>query len=713
MHGLTEAQLLAGLAALAVILVCARGMGEMARRLGQPEVVGELFAGFLLGPSVFGALAPAASHALFYDSGVSLVLSGFSWVGAILLLLIAGMEADLDILRAEARPGALAGAAAITCSLVAGVLFAWLALGRPLRYALFLGVVLSVTAVSVAAKILIEREVLRRRYAQVILAAGIASEVAVWLLVSIVASEHSASPVLVVLRSAAYAVAFFAFMLILGTRFTPWVMRRVADSVHIARGPLSLVLILTFLAAAVTQALGLHALLGAFVFGVLLARSPRTNRQLIEGVQALTSALFAPIFFALAGMRVDILLLRSWWAVGMVGLLLVVATVVKVGAGTLGAWAGGLSRWEAALVGVGLNLKGGTDVIVAIVGVELGLLSARTYTMYTVVAIATVLFSPPLLAYLERRAPPAQEEVARLEREEAERRAYVPGVERVLVPVTPQLFPALAADVVQHIAISKHDQGQIFDITQLSADGLRDAADTSTQQRATRTLSTVGTLKTVEVTRRRGDVRYTLKEILEAASDHQLTAIGARPVTPGRTLSFGPLQDAIIRHARTDVLVVVSEEEHLAWSAVRRILVPVNGQEYAMAAGDVAAHLAQACDAELVVLHVARPDLDPLFWRQHDHRLLRRYAQGMVGEMAFRAQRLGVRVTERVEIDDVPGMAIARALRGGDFQLVVLGGLERGIEGSPHLGHTIRTVLTRSQTPALLLIAKGRGESSM
>jgi nucleotide-binding universal stress UspA family protein len=155
----------------------------------------------------------------------------------------------------------------------------------------------------------------------------------------------------------------------------------------------------------------------------------------------------------------------------------------------------------------------------------------------------------------------------------------------------------------------------------------------------------------------------------------------------------------------------VSEEEHLAWSAVRRILVPVNGQEYAMAAGDVAAHLAHACDAELVALHVARPEMDPLFWRERDHRVLRRYARGIVREMAFRVGRLDVRITERVEVDDDPGMAIARELSQGDYPLVVMGALERGVESHPYLGHTIRTVLTHSRTPALLLIARGgRGE---
>ncbi|HEX9058159.1 MAG TPA: cation:proton antiporter [Ktedonobacterales bacterium] len=707
MRGLSESQLLLVVVALAVMLALARVMGGLAKRFGQPEVVGELFAGFLLGPSVGGALFPGLSHLLFGDHGVGLVLSGFSWIGAILLLLIAGMEADLAILRAEAKPGALAAFCSIAFSLAAGTLFAWIALARPLRYAFFLGIVLSVTAVSVVAKILIEREVLRRRYAQVMLAAGIASEAVVWLLVAVVSAEQSGSPMAAALRSGAFALIFFVFMIVVGRRFTAWAMRRVADYTTIFKGQLSLVLVLAFLSAGLTQILGLHALLGAFVFGVLLTRAPRTNRPLVEGIQSLTSALFAPIFFVLAGMRVDIFQLSSLWAVGMVAVLLVLATVVKVGFGALGARLGGLSTWESALVGVGLNLKGGTDVIVAIVGVELGLLSPRTYTMYTVVAIITVLVSPPVLAILERKTPPQREEVERLEREEAARRAYVSRVERVLVPIAPQLLSALAADVVRHIAVSKHNQGEIFDISELALDAGDDVEGAAGETQAQTTLSAAGTLRTVEVTRRRAHVSRALAATLDASREHDLIAIGAQPRVDPREhiLTYGSLQDAIIHQARTDVLVVASRDARINWPEMRRVLVPTNGMEYSMAAGDIAAHLALPAGAELVLFHAVHPEMDAIFWREQDHRLLRQRAAGVVGELAFRVRRLGVRVSERVEISEDPGGAIVRELERGDYQMVVLGGLDHGAEDRPYLGKTIRAVLTHCAVPAVLLIA--------
>src|SRR5919202_660286 len=349
MRGLSEQQLLLTLVDLAIILVFSRAAVVLARWLRQAEVLGLLFAGFLLGPSVLGAALPAVYHTLFLNGAVSLVLSAFSWVGAALLLLLAGAEVDLRILRAEIRPGTLAAAGAIIPSLAAGTVFSWLVLHKGAPYGFFLGIVLSVTAVSVAAKLLLERDAMRRRYAQVIMAAGVASEVLVWVLVSVLASVHSSSPVL---------------------------------------------------AALLTQALGLHVLLGAFVAGVILGHAPRADRPFVGSMQALTRELLAPLFFVLAGMRVDVFQLGSPAASGLVLLLFVMASLVKVGFSALGAHLGGLRGWEAALVGTGLNLKGGTDVIVAIIGVESGLLSVRAYTMYAVVAMLTVLVSPTLLRVL-------------------------------------------------------------------------------------------------------------------------------------------------------------------------------------------------------------------------------------------------------------------------------------------------------------------------
>jgi Kef-type K+ transport system membrane component KefB/nucleotide-binding universal stress UspA family protein len=704
MHTLTEHEVLLVLLALGIIIALARGMGDFARRLGQPEVLGQLFAGFLLGPSIFGALAPRPYHMLFEQAAVGTSLSAFSWVGAVLLLLIAGIEVDLDILRSKLRPGLFAAAFAIVPSIAAGVIFTSFLFGT--TGGLFLGIVLSVTAVSVLARILTENESMRRNYAQVTLAAGIASEVLVWLMVSIVSALHGSSPLLAGLRSAAFVIGFFIVMGWIGSRGMAWAMRAVTDVAPITNGPLSLVLMCTFFAAATTDLLGLHPLLGAFILGVLLTRAPRTNPRLVDSIEALTVGFFGPIFFALAGMRVNILQLGNLQAIGIIAMLLVVATVVKIGFGTLGARLGGLSTRESALVGVGLNLKGGTDVIVAIIGTEMHLLTQRAYSMYAVVSILTVLFSPALLSALARRTPPAQEEEERLGREEGRRRSYVPKMERVLVPLVPELLPDLAASVVQSIAESKHAQGELFDIDEVLPTAVAQTeepvADASSRLRETNRLSQV------QVSRQRVRVSDTAEAVLAAARGHDLVAIGAHSPESDPFPSLGPLQDAVVDRAGTDVLVAVNHRaDHFDSHEVHRILVPVVGVEYSFAAGDIAAYLAKSCNAELTALTLVQSHRDSVFWRERDHGHLREAAEGVVGELAFRLARLGVTIDERVEVSDDPGQEILNVLEREPFDLVVLGTMDRGANGRPLYGGAVETVLVNSDTPAILLVSRG------
>jgi len=700
---LSEQELLFGLLAIAVILFLARAGGELARRLHQPEVLGELFAGFVLGPSILGAALPGVRAALFLKPGVGVALSALSWLGAIMLLLVAGMEVDVGLLRRHMRPALLVAGAVTSASVVAGIAFAAIALGRTGSTAFFLGVILSVTAVSVAAKILIEWGSTRRDFAQMILAAGITTEVVVWLLVSVASSGGGAMAATAVERGA-LAAAFFAFVLLVGRRFVFWSMRRVGDVTNVINGQLSLVLVLMLLAAALTQELGLHPLLGAFVLGVVLGQAPRTSEQLLANVQSLAIGLFAPIFFVLAGMRVDILQLKTASAVLLTLSLFLVASVVKVAVGFVGARVTGRGTAEAALVGVGLNLKGGTDVVVAIVGVTLGLISGTIYTMYAVVAILTVLVSPSIMSWLEARAPATEQERERLKAEEEERRAYTRTLERVLLPAAPQLQSELAGSVVEAIARSKHERSQTFDVTRFALDAGN--GHHPPEGKSADPLGEVSRLPEVEVTTQKASGNGgPLEQILDQLSGHDLLAIGARGCSRRRP-SLGRLQDALIQRAESDVLLVSSDRERLECSEINCILVPLNGLEYSAAAGDIAGSLAQSCEARLVALHVVQSGVSELFWRERDRRDLLNWGSSVAEDLAFRVGRLGVPVEERVEVGDDVAARIVQELGSGSYDLVVMGAVLRGQTGPVHLGQAVQTVLRKSRVPVIVLVSR-------
>ena len=708
MHGLSEHELLGSFLAIAVVLLAARATAELSRRLGQPEVLGELLGGFLIGPSVLGALFPGAYGALFLNLEVSHALMLLSWIGAILLLMIAGMEADLAILRQKAVPGLLAAAGAIGASVGIGTFLGLKLFRLEPTSAFFLGLVLSVTAVSVVAKLLIEREALRRDYAQVMLAAGIAGEVLVWPLISVVSSvQHRANPVTAGFRSSGLAIAFFAVMFTVGRRFTYWAMRRVADVTAIPNGELSLVLILLCVSAAATALMGLHPLLGAFVFGVLLGKAPRATIALKERIQAVTIAFFAPIFFGLAGMRVNLFNLRGMQSLRGIVVLLLVAGLVKIAFGFLGALAGRLPLHEAAAVGVGLNLKGGTDVVVAIIGTEIALLSSDLYTTYAVVAILTVVASPPIMNWLAGKSTPGDVELKRLNREEARKLAYLADRERVLLPLAPELLPALSARLVAAIATAKHAENELFDVTELSFGedlSITRAGTPDEVVEASSLLSHAADAEHVGLERISSDDEDIFPALQAAAEGQHLLTIGSSSITGDITLSFGAVQDRILREIGADILLTVCTEA--SFPPIRRVLVPINGLGHSLAAADVAAYIAKGSDAEVVLMTVVAPRLGPLFWRERKHRDLLQAGYTITREAQARIARLDVRQSEQVVLAASPAEATIAEMQRQPYDLLVLGSVMRTSEQGVSLGSTVEHLLQAAKIPCALLISR-------
>jgi len=709
---LSEHQLLHGLLAIAAILVIGRGTAEVARRLGQPEVLGLLLGGIVLGPSGIGAVFPELYHELFEEKTVAGALSLVSWMGAVLLLLVAGIEADLAILRAKACGGLTAAAFAIAASIAVGALFAGRMLHWSIQDGLFLGLVLSVTAVGVAATLLLERGVLRRDFAQVILAAGIASELLVAPFFAVIAALPSGDHFEAGLRSTLRTSAFIGLMLTVGRWVVFRAMRRVADLTQIEEGQLSLVLVLTFTCAAITQALGLHAVLGAFVFGVLLGQSPRATARLQGKLQTVTVGIFAPVFFVLAGMRVDLSTVGNVAAIAPALLLLGVATIAKVGLGALGARLAGLGTPAALLVGVGVNLKGGTDVIVAILGAELGLFSTSAYTLYVVVAIVTVVLSRPVMAFLEPKVPQTPEEAQRIDREEASRRAYFSDIERIVVPMAPELWPDVAAGMMRAIVDAKREQDELCDVVEVEFEDQaeRTKAHARALDVAGDRLAEAGEATEGELIHEHGTEDDFLKRIMESAEGQTLIAFGARRPESRGELSLGELPDRIIKTARADVLVVL-QPEATATPKIRRILVPVIGREYSLAAADLAAYLARGHGAELVLLHVVHSRVDPLFWQARVKRELLQGGARMLDEIKFRIRRLDIRFTERVVVGEDPAQEVLDELSSGSYQLLALGVCDRSADPRLYLGAMAQVIISGARCPTLLLVShEGRAQ---
>jgi Kef-type K+ transport system membrane component KefB len=374
--------------AIGVLILCARFAGALSHRLNQPAVLGELLAGVLLGPTLLGFL----QLPWFTDSHLEEAVRHLADIGVIFLMFLAGLEIELKEMAKTGRAAGLAGLLGVVLPLGLGT-GTGLLFGLPTQQALFLGIVLSATSVSISAQTLMELGVLRRRESLTLLGAAVFDDVLVILVLSVFLALGSGGS-----DGPAGALAVLARMLIyllsatlLGLWLIPWLLRHV-DRLRISHGLVSFSIALALLYAWSAEALGgVAAITGAFLVGLAVGRSPL--RQKVEhSLSALTYGFFVPLFFVSIGLGANV---RELSGPALVfGLVLVVAAIASkiVGSG-LGAWWGGLPRPEALRLGIGMVSRGEVGLIVASVGAQVVL-----------VVLVTTLITPLMLRWVYARA---------------------------------------------------------------------------------------------------------------------------------------------------------------------------------------------------------------------------------------------------------------------------------------------------------------------
>ena len=417
---MTDHQLFLFLAEVTALIVAARIGSEIAARLRIPLHVGELVMGLLLGPSLLGWVWPGAFHALFpKDPSQRNLLEIISWTGIIFLVLLGGLETRLSILRRAGRAviggwiggfglpfaGGFALGMAFPRSLIPQTI------SQPL-FALFLATAMSISAIPVIARILMDLNLYKTRVGMVILSTAIADDTIGWVVLAAVAglaaghlqTGHIAATLTL-------TAGFLAFAFTLGGRLVKAAMWLSRNHVKAPEAELAMMMALVFGAGALTQAIGVHLVLGAFVASILLARVRNTSPETIRSIRTIGMGFFVPFFFAYTGIKVDLTTLHGNAAVFTV-LAVLVACLGKVIGGSIGARAGGLPRWEALAVGFGLNARGAMELVIAAVGLSIGLLNETSYAIIVLIAVLTTIMAAPLLKFCVRRAGPEASAVA-------------------------------------------------------------------------------------------------------------------------------------------------------------------------------------------------------------------------------------------------------------------------------------------------------------
>lgn len=406
MSGLSHSEVISLLIALGVLLGAARLLGELARRLRQPAVIGELFAGILLGPTVLGAIAPGISASLFPREGpLPIVLHGLTTVAITLFLLVAGMEVDLSTIWRRRKAALSVGIGGMVVPFVLAFIAAWF--GRDvmdrgedapgLTFTLFVATAMAISALPVVAKILIDLQLFKTDIGMTVVAAAVFNDVVGWLVFALVLAmmgRGGGHEGLALWQTITLTLLFAGLMLTIGRalieRALPWVQAHTSYP----GGILGFAVAATAFCAAFTEWLGVHAIFGAFIFGVALGDSRHLRHRTRETVDQFVSFIFAPLFFASIGLRVDF---AANFDLILVLAVLALATVGKIGGSVIAAKWAGFERRDAWAVAFGLNARGAMEIILGLLALDAGLIGERLFVALVVMALVTSMTSGPLM----------------------------------------------------------------------------------------------------------------------------------------------------------------------------------------------------------------------------------------------------------------------------------------------------------------------------
>jgi len=682
----TEHQLLVFWVGLLVILVAARVFGALMQRIGQPAVVGELAAGLIIGPSVLGRVAPGAFEWLFPADDVQTgMLFTVGWIGVLLLLVATGFETDLGLIGRLGRAATFVSAGSLLVPAAAGLAVGWFIptafVGNSTEryiFALFIGAALSISSLPVIAKILSEMGLMRRNFGQLTLAAGMANDVVGWIALGFIAGLAQAGGVKLdkLAITLGGLILFFVLAFTVGQRMVDGALRRVRAKGDDPLSGLTVVLLTALTFGVITQWLHVEAVLGAFVAGVVLARSRFGDHQLIRPIETMTAAVFAPVFFATAGLRVDLGLLADgetlMWAV----IVLVAASASKFIGSIVGGQLSNLPAREGAALGVGLNARGALEIVIATVGLSLGVLNERSYTVIVLMAMATSMLAPPLLRRVLAGWDGDPAERRRIDLETQLETNVIVTSGRVLLPTTGGLSSIVAAQVVG-LAWPASTEVQLLTV-----------GDAEVDLEAVRNVLPD---RTVEHTRVAGsDIAGAILD--EAKLGYAAIVIGSS-VNRSEPHLVSSLVDVVVNHSPIPAVVVRRpDSQRLPW-AFSRALLPLAGSQASRGAQEIGAYLSANIGTHLHQLHVATGSMLPMNEILADHSPRPSAVRQIVNGAAAFATRLGARHTTIVEAGDNAGDRIVETAEELRADIVILAGSSRSGGEDLFLGHTIHHVL--------------------
>ena len=688
------------LLATAVVILAARLLGSLFRRYGQPQVVGEIAAGIVLGPSLLGALWPGATEFLFGPEVLPFI-EVLAQIGLVLFMFLIGVELDVRLIRGRGHAAALVSHVSIVAPFLSGVVLALVIFSRLgseegnfVPFALFLGASMSVTAFPVLARILTERGLNRTRLGAVTITCAAVDDITAWCLLAIVVAISAAEGLASAFVTIALSAVFVAIMILAVRPFLARMAHR--QDAGLPGTLFALILAGLLLSALATDRLGIHAIFGAFLFGAIMPHDSPFVHALTNKLEDFSVVFLLPLFFAFSGLRTEIGRIGTDPQLWFFTLLVVLVAIVgKWGGSTLAARYVGLEWRESMALGTLMNCRGLTELVILNIGLDLGVIPPSLFAILVIMALATTFMTVPVLDLVYPRH--AQERMV-AEESAGDENDGDEETWRVLVHL-PNLDSAYE---LVHTALSlaprQHQRVELLLVRTLQLPetifgslALSQDLDTERVVRALRPVIQFvegGGAHAVPLVVPTDSVGQTLVHLAEERRPDLVLMSWRKPVYGSRLLA-GSIGE-VMRHADVDVAILVDtlgRGTMLRGSA--EVLIPYGGGYHETLALDLALHLASTSRARLRLLSDARTE------RVH----------GAAAAAAASYERKGVTATTTTLSGDVVEGTVAAARRA---DLVVLGVSDHWADDTDSLGHLRQLVAERSSTPMLIVRKHGQ-----
>ncbi|MBK8241054.1 MAG: cation:proton antiporter [Deltaproteobacteria bacterium] len=594
-----------------VIIAAARLIGILARRANQPLVIAEIVAGIVLGPSLLGWLAPNAMTTLFPAESMP-VLAITSQIGLVFFMFLIGLELDPKLLRGRGRASVVISHTSIVVPFALGAalaIYLYPRLADPgvphTSFMLFMGVAMSITAFPVLARILAERRLLRTHIGAVTIACAAVDDVTAWCVLAFVVSITRATGMADAALTAGYALIYIAAMLFVVRPFLGKFGARAPGPDGVTQNVVAVAFVLLLVSATITEAIGIHALFGAFMLGAIIPRVGGFAHALAERLEDLVVVFLLPLFFAYSGLRTHVGLLDTADAWITCAGIILVACLGKFGGSAIAARLTGLRWREATALGILMNTRGLMELIVLNIGLDLGVISTRLFTMMVIMALVTTFVTSPLLAWVYPDAEMIGDAVASA----ADRRPQVlpatPPYGMLMCVADPRTGPAMV-QLVRSLVGERGTDVRLFALhlqrpPERPSDHVGEIGPSGGLDALLDQAGAVGlSVRPLEFVSNK--IAADICNVAEVKAVDLVVLGGHRPLLGQRLLS-GPVSD-VMQQCPVDVAVWFDR----GFGECRRVLVPWVGTGHDRAALELARRLMAHRELEVTLLHVVQPD---------------------------------------------------------------------------------------------------------